>query len=61
MIPANDAPVAKASSFMRTSGTPIACAATSSSRIASHARPMWESSSRRLTITTTTTMSRTRK
>src|SRR5712691_1677591 len=61
MTPANDAPQAKARSFARTSGTPIACAATSSSRMASHARPMCESSSRRFTRTTTATMSSTRK
>ncbi len=47
-VPANEAPQAKARSFIRTSGIPIAWAAVWSSRIASHARPMWESSSRRL-------------
>ena len=61
MTPANDAPQANAMSFMRTSGTPMALAASSSSRIASHARPMWESSSRRLTMMTATTMRRARK
>ncbi len=61
IAPANDAPQAKARSFIRTSGTPMACAATSSSRIASQARPMWESSSRRLTRMTTRTMHSTRK
>ena len=59
--PANEAPQAKARSLARTSGTPIAWAATSSSRIASHARPMWESSSRRLTRIVTPTMTSTRK
>ena len=57
ITPANDAPHAKARSLVRTSGTPIACAASSSSRIASQARPMCESSSRRLTRITTPTMS----
>src|SRR5437667_419486 len=61
MTPANEAPHAKARSFARTSGTPMAWAATSSSRMASHARPMCESSSRRLTTMTTATMRSTRK
>ena len=61
ITPANEAPQAKAMSFMRTSDTPIARAASSSSRIASHARPMWESSSRRLTTMTATTISSARK
>ena len=59
--PAKEAPQAKASSFMRTSGTPMACAAVWSSRIASHARPMCESSSRRLTRIVTPTIRSTRK
>ena len=59
MTPANEAPQAKARSFMRTSGTPMAWAATSSSRMASQARPMCESSRRRLTSTTPTTMTST--
>src|SRR6266542_3404075 len=61
ITPAKEAPHAKESSLARTSGTPIACAASSSSRMASQARPMWESSRRRLTRTTTTTMASTRK
>jgi hypothetical protein len=61
ITPAKEAPQAKARSFMRTSGTPMARAASSSSRIASQARPIWESSSRRLTRITTPTMSSTRK
>ena len=52
ITPANEAPQAKASSLARTSGTPMAWAASSSSRMASHARPMCESSSRRLTMMT---------
>ena len=46
MAPAQAAPVAKANNFMRTSGTPMAIAATSSSRIAVQARPIAELSSR---------------
>ena len=61
ITPAKDAPQAKASSLARTSGTPMAWAASSSSRIASQARPRCESASRRLTMMTTTTMARTRK
>ena len=61
MAPANEAPQAKARSFIRTRGTPMLIAASSSSRIASQARPMWESSSRRFTRMTTPTISRTRK
>ena len=57
--PPKDAPIAKASSFMRVVLMPIARAATSSSRIASQARPMRESCRRRFTtITTTSTASR---
>ena len=41
---------------MRTSGTPMAWAAVWSSRIASQARPMCESSSRRLASTVTPTI-----
>ena len=61
ITPANDAPQAKARSLARTSGTPMAWAASSSSRMASHARPMCESSRRRLTRITTTTIASTRK
>ena len=61
IAPANEAPQAKARSFMRTRGTPMLIAAISSSRIASQARPMWESSSRRLTRMTTMTISKTKK
>src|SRR5262249_1211551 len=49
ITPAKEAPAANARSFIRTSGTPIAWAATSSSRMASQARPTWERSSRWLT------------
>src|SRR5437879_12218415 len=42
MMPAKDAPQAKARSFIRTSGTPMARAASSSSRIASHIGRAWE-------------------
>src|SRR5712692_9222370 len=55
-VPAKEAPQAKASSFMRTRGTPMACAAVWSSRIASHARPMCESSRRRFASTVAPTM-----
>ncbi len=54
---AKPAPEAKAASFIRTSGTPIATAAISSSRMAVHARPILESSRRRATTITTTMMS----
>ncbi len=47
-MPPNDAPIAKASSFMLRVLIPIARAAISSSRIASHARPIREFCSRRL-------------
>ena len=40
IAPAKLAPAANAISFMRTSGTPIAMAACSSSRMAVQARPM---------------------
>ena len=51
--------MAKASSFMRVVLMPMARAAISSSRIASHARPMRESCRRRFTtITTISTASR---
>ena len=59
--PAKDAPHAKARSFIRTSGTPMACAAVWSSRMASQARPMCESSSRRFTSTVMPTMASTMK
>ena len=58
---ANDAPTANPSSFIRTTGTPMAAAASSSSRIAFQARPTRESSSRRVTIIMTQTSSSTRK
>ena len=45
--PPNVAPIAKASSLMLRVLMPIAAAASSSSRIATHARPMRESSRRR--------------
>ena len=48
-MPANAAPIAKASSFVRARLTPIAPAAISSSRIAIQARPTREIRSRRLT------------
>ena len=58
-MPPNDAPIANASSFMLRVLMPIARAAISSSRIASHARPMRESCRRRLmTMTTSSTSSR---
>jgi hypothetical protein len=57
-MPPKDAPIAKASSLIFTVSMPMARAAVSSSRIASHARPMRESCRRRLiTITTTSTAS----
>ncbi len=52
--PPNDAPIANASSLTLRVLMPIARAAISSSRIASHARPMRESCSRRLMTMTTT-------
>src|SRR6266404_3063756 len=58
-VPANEAPHAKARSFIRTSGTPMAWAAVWSSRIASQARPMWESSRRRFASTVAPTISST--
>src|SRR6266545_3631488 len=58
---ANDAPTAKPRSFIRTTGTPLAAAATSSSRIPFHARPIRESSNRRVTKTMTHTISKIRK
>ena len=61
MTPAKEAPQAKASSLVRTTGTPIAWAAVSSSRMASHARPMCESARRWFTTMTTRRTSRTRK
>ena len=57
--PAKEAPHAKARSFIRTRGTPMACAAVWSSRIASHARPMCESSRRRFASTVAPTISST--
>ena len=59
MTPPNDAtaaPMANAPSFIRTVGTPIAAAATSSSRIAAHARPtrpVFTRRSRKIQTTTT--------
>ena len=47
------APSAYASSFTRTVGMPMLIAATSSSRIATQARPMRESRSRKLMNRTT--------
>ncbi len=49
-----EAPIAKARSFIRTVGTPIAAAATSSSRIDAHARPTRELLTRRTKKMTTT-------
>src|SRR5436190_7540435 len=46
--PPKNAPVAYAQVLVRMSGTPIAAAAVSSSRIAIHARPRRESRNRRL-------------
>ena len=57
-MPPNDAPIANARSLMLRVLMPIARAATSSSRIASHARPMRESCSRRLTTMTITITTR---
>ena len=45
-MPPKNAPAAYAHVFVRISGTPIAAAAVSSSRIAIHARPSRESRSR---------------
>ena len=53
-MPPNDAPMANASSFMLRVLMPIARAAISSSRIASHARPMREFCRRRLMTMMTT-------
>ena len=61
MAAANDAPTANARSFMRTTGTPMATAAISSSRIAFHARPIGEFSSRRVTKTIARSRASTRK
>ena len=47
--PAVDAPMAKAHSFILTVGTPMAAAASSSSRIATQARPMRDRLSRMIT------------
>ncbi len=52
IAPAKEAPRANAVSFMRTMGMPMATAAVSSSRMAVQARPMRESSMRRVTTTT---------
>ena len=49
MIPAKEAPTAKAVSFIRTRGMPWAMAAVSSSLTAVQARPIFESSRRRVT------------
>ena len=57
-MPPNDAPIANASSLMLRVLMPIARAATSSSRMASHARPMRESCSRMLMTMTTTRATR---
>ena len=58
---AKDAPTANANSFMRTTGTPIADAANSSSRIAFQARPTRESSRRRVMRMMSSAITRTRK
>ncbi len=56
--PDTDAPIENASSFIRTVATPEISAANSSSRIAAHARPTCDRSSRpNTTITTITTAS----
>ena len=57
--PPKNAPVAYAHVFVFISGTPIAAAAVSSSRIAIHARPRRESRSRRLQNTVIATSTRT--
>ena len=59
-MPPNDAPIANASSLMLRVLMPIARAATSSSRIASHARPMREFCSRRLITITATSIASSR-
>src|SRR5689334_23027513 len=51
-IPPNAAPEAYAMSLVLTAGTPIATAATSSSRRATHARPNRESRRRKFTNST---------
>ncbi len=61
IAPAKEAPTAKAYSFIRTRGTPMAMAATSSSRMAVQARPILESSSRRATVITMTMTTRAAK
>jgi hypothetical protein len=58
--PDTDAPIANASSFSRTVGTPVASAAISSSRIAAQARPMRERSSRPNAAITATTIASSR-
>ena len=59
--PPIDAPSAKAHSFMRTRLTPIAAAATSSSRTAIQARPRRESRRRTLTNSTPSSIARAMK
>ena len=55
-MPPNAPPVAYASSFVFTSGTPMLAAATSSSRRAIQARPSFESRRRMFTNSTTSTI-----
>ena len=58
-MPPNAPPVAYARSFVRTSGTPMLAAATSSSRSAIQARPSRESRRRKFTNSTTRHSART--
>ena len=55
-MPPKAPPVAYASSFVFTSGTPMLAAATSSSRRAIQARPSFESRRRMFTNSTTSTI-----
>ena len=58
--PPIDPPMAKAHSLKRKVGTPMSAAASSSSRMAAHARPTRLRSRRRATKITTTMRARTR-